>query len=373
VLPNFAVGGAERMAVHLMLHLDRERFEVGAISLYNPKGTAFERSLAQSNVPVWYLGKRRGPDPRMLPRIASVIRRFQPHVVHTHRYVLRYTFPLGSYRRVPALVHTVHNVAEKELDDPLMGLWIHRLAFRHGVVPVAITQAVAASLIKTYGMNGFPTIPHGIPVEEYRNPSISREAWRRKEGFALEDVLFVCVARLRPQKNHELLVESFARGPASDPRSHLLLVGTGDLEPQVKERVEALSLRGRVHFLGVRADISETLNAADVYVQSSDWEGSSLSSMEAMAAGKPVVCTAVGGVPEVVGDGGGGFLVPPRDPGTLAQAMKYLLENPEVRMSMGRASARRAVEHFDLKVMTEAYEELYRATVVNGRPLPEDG
>jgi glycosyltransferase involved in cell wall biosynthesis len=373
IVPDYGLGGAERMAVHLMLNLDRKRFEVGAISLYDPAGTYFERQLARGSVPVWYLGKRRGPDPRMLPRIASVIRRFRPHVIHTQRYVLRYTLPLASYRRVAARVHTVHNLAEKELDHPLVGLWIHRLAFRHGVLPVSIGQEVTASIVRTHGIDNSPTIPYGIPVQEYRTPSISREMWREREGFAPEDVLFVCVARFFPQKNHRLLLDSFARGVASDPHAHLLLVGSGPLELEVKKRAETLGLRNKMRFLGVRADIPEILGAADAFVLSSDWEGNPLSVMEAMAAGKPVICTAVGGVPELVEDGECGLLVPQRDEKALAKAMKYILEDSEARTRMGRASARRAIERFDLKTMTEAYEDLFRTTLENVDRLPKDG
>jgi glycosyltransferase involved in cell wall biosynthesis len=91
--------------------------------------------------------------------------------------------------------------------------------------------------------------------------------------------------------------------------------------------------------------------------------------MEAMAAGKPVICTAVGGVPELVGDGEEcGLLVPRRDAKALAQAMQYLLENPEARDTMGKASATRAVENFDLSVMAEAYEKLYRAVIAKTQP-----
>jgi glycosyltransferase involved in cell wall biosynthesis len=88
--------------------------------------------------------------------------------------------------------------------------------------------------------------------------------------------------------------------------------------------------------------------------------------MEAMAAGKSMICTAVGGVPELVEDGECGLLVPPRDVKALAGAMRYMLESPKARKSMGEASARRAVERFDLRVMTEAYESLYRTAIARG-------
>lgn len=364
VLPNFRPGGAERMAVNLMRTLSRERFEAGAVSLFDPSGTDLEETLAQSGIPVWYLGKRRGPDPRMFTRIARVLRRFRPDVVHTHQYVLRYTLPTMLHR-TPAMVHTVHSLADKEV--PRSGHWIQRLAFKRGVLPVAIAQEVADSLGCLYGVSGFPLIPNGVPVEAYRWPSVDRRTWRGREGFATGDVLFVCVARLSPVKNPALLLESFAHGPASDPRSHLLLVGEGELRPELERRIRALGLQGKVHLLGLRPDIPEALNAADVFVLASGWEGNPLSVMEAMAAGKPVVCTAVGGVPELVEDGRSGLLVPRGDAAAFSGAMSYLLEDPGAGEAMGERAAGIACERFDLEVMTRAYEELYEARLAKGR------
>jgi glycosyltransferase involved in cell wall biosynthesis len=108
------------------------------------------------------------------------------------------------------------------------------------------------------------------------------------------------------------------------------------------------------------------LNAADVFVLSSDYEGNPLAVLEAMAAGKPIISTAVGGVPELV-EGGCGLLAPPRDAQALSKAMRHMLESAEARKSMGEASARRAVERFDLRVMTEAYEDLYKKLIASNR------
>jgi len=371
ILPNFGPAGAEQMAVNLMRTLNREQFEASAISFFNPSGTDQEKILSQSGIPVWYLGKRPGFDPRMFVRVARVLKRIRPHVVHTHRYVLRYALPPMLSGRVPAMVHTVHNLAEKEVD--WSGRLIHRMAFWQGVIPVTIADDVDDSLRRFYKIDGFPLIPNGIPVDDFRKPSIGRDRWRKEEGYAPTDVLFVCVARFKPQKNLALLVKAFAQGPALEPRAHLLVVGHGELRRDLERQIDALGLWEKAHVLGVRSDVPELLNAADVFVLSSDWEGNPLSVMEAMAAGTPVVSTAVGGVPELIEEGESGLLVPPGDARALGGAMQYMLKNPEVRTSMGRASARRAVEHFDLRVMTEAYEELYRTTVAKSRALPEDG
>jgi len=353
------------MAANLMRTSDPEQFDVGAISLYGPFGdSGLEQTLAQGGIPVWYMGKEKGFDPLVLARVTRTIERFRPQVVHTHTYALRYALPYLLYCRIPAMVHTVHNLAERELE--WYGRWVHRLAFRRGVLPVAIAREVADSIRRVYGIDDSPLIPNGIPVDTFRNPSIDRERWRDKEGFTLTDVLFACVAGLRPQKNPALLLEAFRRGPASDSRAHLLFAGRGVLKPEIERQIGILGLQARVHLLGLRSDIPELLNAADVFVLSSDYEGNPLAVLEAMAAGKPVISTAVGGVPELV-ESGCGLLVPPGDAQALSKATRHLLENPEARKSMGEASARRAVERFDLRVMTEAYEALYRELISNNR------
>jgi glycosyltransferase involved in cell wall biosynthesis len=262
------------------------------------------------------------------------------------------------------MVHTVHNLAEREIE--WYERWVHRLAFRRGVIPVAIAREVADSIRRVYGIDDFPLIPNGIPVEAFQGRSMSRERWRSKEGFASKDLLFVCVAALRPQKNPALLLEAFRRGPASAPRAHLLFAGTGALKSELETQIGASNLQERVHLLGERSDIPEILNAADVFVLSSDWEGNPLAVLEAMAAGKPVISTSVGGVPELV-EGGCGLLVPPRDAQALSKAMSYLLENSGARISMGKASAARALDRFDSRVMAEAYEVLYKKLIVNNR------
>jgi glycosyltransferase involved in cell wall biosynthesis len=369
VVSDFRSGGAERVAANLLLNADPEQFDARAIALRGPFGLASERALAEGGTQVWYMGKERGLDPSVLRRVASTMEDFRPEVVHTHTYALRYALPYMLYRRVPAMVHTVHNLADREIG--WYGRWVHRLAFRRGVLPVAIASEVANSIRRVYGVDDPPLIPNGIQLETFRKPSIDREAWRNQEGFAPTDVLFVCVAWLRPQKNPALLLEAFRRGPASDPRAHLLFAGTGDeqsgyLKSELDRQIDAWGLRERIHLLGLRSDVPELLNAADVFVLSSDYEGNPLAVLEAMAAGKPVVSTAVGGVPELV-EGGCGLLVPPGDAQALSKAMSHMLENPDVRKSMGEKSARRAEERFDVRAMTEAYQDLYKELVAGDR------
>jgi glycosyltransferase involved in cell wall biosynthesis len=118
-------------------------------------------------------------------------------------------------------------------------------------------------------------------------------------------------------------------------------------------------LARQVHFLGVRTDIPDLLGAMDVFALSSDYEGNPLSVMEAMAAGLPIVATAVGGVPNLLENGREGFIVQPGNVQDLSNAVSCILQNRELRQSLGRAAAQRARENFDVSAMVQAYEEMY--------------
>lgn len=359
IIPNFGTGGAERMAVNLICGLAKSGFDVGAVSLFNRVGTDLEAVLDNAGVPVWYLGKRLGFDPRMYIRLNRVLRSFRPEVVHTHRYVLRYVWPLLEYHRVKVKVHTVHNVAEKEVDR--FGRWLHLVAFHTGVVPVSIAHAVSVSLRRVYGLLDVPLIPNGIPVEQYASPKVPRADWRRKEGLCDQGVIFVSIGRLAAQKNPSLLVKAFAEGPAAiDSDAQLLFVGEGPLRTELEEQVHAIGLTHRVRFLGLRTDIPDVLAAADVFVSSSDYEGNPLAIMEAMAAGKPIIATAVGGVPELVEHGKNGLLVSSGNVEAMAEAMVGLLRNGSMRVRMGRHGAAKATRLFNVANMVAAYECLYQ-------------
>lgn len=368
VLPRFTPFGAERMVFHFARHHTRDRVEMAVASLFPPNGTDLEAQLLAEGHTIFYIGKRLGFDPRVYLRFHELLGRFRPDVVHTHLYIMRYVVPPALLRRVPLLVHTVHSEPAQEA-RLLGGLGelLARLAFRSGVVPVALTPDVVPKLVAMYGLaQDPPVIPNGIPVEQYDHPTVPRGTWRKREGFAATDVLLLIVARLNKEKNHVLLIEAFARGLAAHPRAHLLVAGEGEELPNLQRQVATAGLQEKVHFLGQRNDVPDLLAAADVFVLSSAWEGNPLSVMEAMSAGRPIVSTRVGALPDLVDDGVHGLLVPAGDAALLAEALKWLVEHAAERWAMGRAAADRARERFGVEAMVKAYEGLYAARL--GRP-----
>lgn len=365
IIPNFGYGGAERLTVNLMRYLNKDKYEVKAISMFGPLETELESILKKENIPVYYLGKRKGFDPSMFFKIDKVIKTLRPHIVHTHRYVLRYTLPSLLIRKIPVKVHTVHNVAEKEVDN--IGKIIHKIAFSRGVIPISISRMVSESLTSVYGIKNIPLILNGIPVKYYQNANITREEWRAKEGFTLRDFLFVNIARLSPQKNQELLIKAFAEGPARNDEAKLIIVGDGNERERLKKIVKSLGIEKKVYFLGIRTDIPDILNASDVFVLSADWEGNPLSVMEAMAAGKAVIVTSVGGVPELIRNGKTGILVPPKDVIALSGAMQALMTNRDFCIKLGEEARKFAEAEFDIKVMVKKYEDLYEMLLTSSK------
>lgn len=361
ILPSFFPGGAERLTTHLLLRLNRSRYEVAAASLFGRQGTDMEAMLDQAGVRVWFLGKRRGFDPKMYWRLSRVFREFQPDIVHTHMIVLRYLLHLLLGGRERVWVHTVHNIDDKEMGR--RGRPVYRAAFRIsallGMVPVALAEEVARSVKRIYGLKDVPIIPNAIPVDDYARGASVREAWRTREGYGREEVLLVSVARMYPQKDHASLIKAFALVASRDDRLRLLLAGDGPLRPKLEALVRELGLVSRVRFLGVRTDVPEILGAADIFVLSSLWEGNPLAVMEAMAAGRLVIATAVGGVHELIEDGVSGFLIPPGDIDALSKAIWRLAMEPGLRERVGRAASQRARERFDVIAVTREYEALY--------------
>lgn len=358
IVPMLSPGGAERVVVHIATKLNRQRYEPAVISFTGRLGCDLDHLLEQAGIEVHYLGKHPGFDYRVYSRLRPILRACQPDIVHSHLHVLYYALPCLLLLSNIRMLHTVHNLAEREIEP--WARWLQRYALNHGVVPVAVGEEVALSLERVYGIKRCRVIANGIPTHCYAHPLTSRREWRVRERFGEDDVLFVCVARFASQKNHALLLKAFAKGPASDCKAHLVLVGEGILREEMEEQAKNLGLARQAHFLGVRDDIPDVLGAMDVFVLSSDWEGNPLSVMEAMASGLPVVSTAAGGVANLVENAKEGFIVEPGDAQGLADSMAFLLRDRKARQSFGMAAARRAKENFDVSGMVHAYEKLYQ-------------
>jgi glycosyltransferase involved in cell wall biosynthesis len=226
ILPSLVVGGAERLVVHLVEHLSRERF-VPCVHLFGvAAGHALRGAGAGVGRAALLSGQgRRGERGRAAPTECAVSAVPPCGRAYAH-HGLNYAYPLMLRYRTPARVHTVHSFAQREV-GVRVGAWVRMLAFRYrlgGVVPVAVADEVRASIQQLYGYPDPPLIPNGIPTDEYAPDPDIRVQWRQAHGIEPHATVLVHVGRFAPPKNHALLIEAFAQVRADAPL-YLLLVG----------------------------------------------------------------------------------------------------------------------------------------------------
>ena len=366
---SMGMGGADKLLLFAGQDMRSRGHEVLIVSLtpLGPMGLE-ARSIG---LPTESLEIRRGfPDPRGLIRLIKLVRAWRPDVLHTHMIhanlmarVLRLLVP------VPALVSTIHNIYE---GGPLR-MAAYRLT--NGLVDAMtiVSQAAADRFVtdRIVPKDLLRVIPNGLDTEPYQNvPAGARGSLRRALGVESEFV-WLAVGRFQPGKDYPNMLRAFARVRQRHLGATLLLVGRGPLQGETEILAQALGLGDGVRFLGVRQDVPDLMSAADGYVMSSAWEGMPMVLLEAAAAGLPIVSTAVAGNSEVIGEGEGGFLVPPSDPESLAIAMLGLMELPAVqRRAMGERGRERVRSHFGLGQMVARWEALYREVLARRGLLP---
>jgi glycosyltransferase involved in cell wall biosynthesis len=345
VTPGLNVGGLEKLLVELACHADREQFELTFVSLGNRGELADE--IEACGWPVIALQEPTGLRPGMVMRLARLFRELAIDVVHTHNDRPLVYAPLAArLAGVKRVIHTKHGrgygLTRRQMAlVNLAARWTHEF--------VCVSRD-SARLCRSAGLVGRPVrkIWNGIDLSRFTFSG------PRPGGPA------VVVARLSPEKDLETLLHATALVVAEHPAFRLEIAGDGPCLPALRQLAEYLALEEHVRFLGTVRDIRGLLARAGLFVLSSVSEGLSLTLLEAMASGLPVVATRVGGNPEVVIHGETGLLVPARDPAFFAQAILQLVQDEELGRQMGRDGRRRAERYFDVRSMVAGYERLYQ-------------
>lgn len=357
IVPGLDPGGAEQVALSIAVNINDDNFRTGLVSLYDHCDEKMLESLNKKGVPVFRLGKHKGFDPGIYKKLYDAIGEFHADVVHTHIGALRYAFVPAKIKRVRLIVHTLHNYAEKEVVP--WAAWISRIAFIAGVVPVATSKQCLESFEAKYGVKNIPLIYNGIGLQNFEGTATSRQRWRKINGFNDDSVIFVNVARLRPQKNQAMLIKAFCRMRRGGRGSHLVIVGDGPQKEALNRLISEEGASKCVHLLGQRDDIPEILSSSDVFVLSSDYEGTPLSVIEAMISGLPVISTPVGIIPEILERGASGEIVGVKDQAAMCAAMEKMAADEGARKEQGLQARKTAEKRFDAKRMVKEYEDLY--------------
>jgi glycosyltransferase involved in cell wall biosynthesis len=224
---------------------------------------------------------------------------------------------------------------------------------------VAISDAVRARLIEGGVPPAMIRVITSAVDPEALYPQLGRAATRAQAGLASEASLLLVVAALFQRKGVDVLLDALARLADDGLRPALWIAGQGPARPALEKQARELGLDHQVRFLGERGDIADLLAACDVFILPSRSEGLGVAALEAMAAGRAIVATRVGGLAEAVVDESTGLLVPPADPAALAGALARLLRDPALRARLAEAGPARIDAGFRADDLVEAYEDLY--------------
>ncbi|MCB9504715.1 MAG: glycosyltransferase [Gemmatimonadales bacterium] len=348
VLNSTEVGGAETMALRLSTLLQDAGWAPEVVALRGEGGLS--DAFLAAGIPVSSLGVPPGQGALAMGRALRhwLASRPTPAVVHTHNVspLVATALALPRRRGMPRFVHTKHGRARP---TSWRGRLVTRWAARRpdAIAVVSRDAAELATNREHYPARRLEVLYNGIAADAIVTRS---GGWNHR---------IVTVARLEPIKTLDLLLHALVRVRSDGLAATLTIVGDGTERAHLEELSNALGLGEHVAFVGWQTDIEDRLRAADLFVLPSRSEGLSLTLLEAMAVGLPVVATAVGGNPEVIEEGVTGFLVPHGDPTALARAITTTLTTPDLARRYGEAGRARVLARFSLQSMAAGYLRLY--------------
>jgi glycosyltransferase involved in cell wall biosynthesis len=346
-------GGAQESYTGLLLRLDRSKYEVRALSL--SAGSAVQR-IRRLGIQVDVIDE--ADDEAAVRELAAWLRREEIDLVHAHMFRAEVVGTRAALEAsAPVIMATVHSSRVRSPVD---------VATLAALTPVMdrliVPSASILAKVRAEGRGGaaYAIVPNGVDLSRFALPA-PRCALRRESGVPGSAVLVGVVARLEPEKGHADLVAAWPDVVAAAPDAWLAIVGEGSQCEALRAQAAALSApaRDQIIFTGRREDVAALTADLDIAVLPSLREAQGISILEAMARRKPVVASAVGGIPEVVADGVSGLLVPPSDPAALAAAIARLAASPELRTHMGDAGYRIVAERFSMEAHVRQIEEIY--------------
>ena len=350
------MGGAERQVVDIA---DRCRERGHEVKIAYLTGEQFIRPRSD-DIQVMGLGMRKNPVGfvQAYAKLVKILRSYGPDVVHSHMVhanllarLVRMSCPM------PKLICTAHSKNE--------GGRIRMLAYRMTDFLADLSTNVSFEAVEAFEKKGavppglMLAISNGIDTQRFQRSDSARDLIRAREGVCDDEKVVLAVGRLTEAKDYPNLFQAFKELANTDQRTRLWIIGDGELRERLEYIVNSHHWGKRVRFLGFQNEISHWMNAADVFVLSSAWEGFGLVVAEAMACEKVTVATDAGGVKEVIGDCG--YLVPVRDSKALSEALMQALSLcPKEASKLGARGRERIVNDYSLDSAVERWLSIYK-------------
>ncbi len=347
-------GGAETVIADIAANLDPGRFESLAVVPYEGW---LKKTLDQRGVRTLVMKTSPGLDTGMVWGLASLCRREKIDLIHSHLPDENFYCCLAGLLSNRKVVATYHGfLSQKTPRERIKAKTVARLA----TAVVAVSKYLAESLEQA----GFPKgklswIHNGIDVTRFR--SVDAAYLQKELSLPANTKLVGMIANQRTAKSYDTFVRAAGEVVKRCPCVHFVSVGATEpsINKGILELADQLGIGNRFHGLGFRSDIPKILGSLSVFVLSSASEGFSIATIEAMAAGRPVVVTRCGGPEELVEDGKTGLMVPPNDPLTMADAIVRILTGEALAAELGVHAAADVRCRFSIAAMVQNYERLY--------------
>lgn len=354
IINSLDCGGLEKFAIDLCVELNKRGHQAEILCLN--KGGDLNKVAKDSHLKVTELNKKDGLDINLIFELSKFIRANRFDIIHTHNMAPLIYGTLASRLAFNSnLINTRHGRETKTV-NPLIWALNQKI--------VAISNDAKERMLKCNRMNPKKAfvIHNGTELKTFDIKLSSEDKLQFKKQLGLRDDTLILgnIGRLAKEKDQGTLIKAVKKMVAKKNKVELIIVGDGPLNKELKSLVQELNCAESIKFLGYRDDISKLLQIIDVFILSSYTEGISLTLLEAMAAGKPIVATKVGGNPEVVDDGKTGILVPCGFPERIESAVMRFYANRSLIPEFAEAGRKRAYELFSLQNMTDKYEDLYR-------------
>ena len=359
-------GGTEQIILDLLAGADRSAWAPTLIHQDDTGARSLATGARAVDVPCLALHLRTGRQGiAQIPQLVSTLRALRPHVIHAHLtdpLSCKFALIAAAFARVPAVVATlqlfmdVTNVRGRRVQHRVVSATVDRY--------LAVSQYVASQLQERLHVPAHKVrvVHNAIAVERFDDRP--DDGLRRELTGDARRSLVLTVARLDEQKGHRYLLEA----AVAVPEAVFVLVGDGIERSALETQAHELGVASRIRFLGERHDIARLLASADVFVLPSLYEGLPVTVLEAMAAGTPIVATALGGTSEAVVNGATGILVPPANPAALSAAIRRVLLERDLAARFSAAGRARVATRFSRSAMISAVETVYDEVLGAARP-----
>jgi glycosyltransferase involved in cell wall biosynthesis len=365
IIDGLGMGGAERLMVPILKHLDRKRFTPRVCALQSKGDNPLAEEIRALGVPVDDLTIARLRDLDAIPRLRKYLRDHHVALVHTQ---LEFSNILGNIAAKTLRLPSVCTVHVLPSDDARAKSKIHQqaewLALRLFCDRVlTVSEETRQSYIARSGIPSrkLTALYNGIDLSPYLrlDSDLARDSVREEFRVPRDALLLVTVAVLRPPKGIDRMLQALPAILDALPNAYYLIVGDGTHRQELETETKRLNLSERVIFAGMRKDIPTLLAASDLFVLPTLTEALPTVLAEAMAARLPIVASAVGGIPEMVADGENGFLVPPSQPSELSRACIVILSDQPTRRRMGESGWRTVNQKFKIENQVRQLEQVY--------------